>query len=1023
MSKRSQDHKEVALPLDEPQYQDILRQLRNMPEFAQLFQFVSFFKKMLRVNEEVNIEVIEEELIGVALPTAFLHTLLMNLLLILSHVKRTVTEDTLDAAAWEVYSQHNVSPNDNPFGVSSDPDDLEHFDSMSPQDKIRVLHQLVHWVVIAPNFREKFDKLLAADPDTLPQAFRIDPVGWKGEFGTYYLLDDNRLYFFQDQPPDLSQVDPQFTSGLNINSKNGTKEPPKEKKPSIVTQPDEEIKTPSPSSSSTKKRRREPLTAVARKRRAIAANKRKKALAAAAALEKEAAVDKENEDESKDDNGNKSDTELEDKINEETPHYISLSEALSKETPESELIWSCVCVTLSDWEEFIANLKHSKNQYDRQFYSYLNKELLPVLQSFEESRIAAAKARLKNREKQVLVVNRKRSSRLEERATRANREEENNKQVEFIMAEETRMKEREKRLKLRDERREKEKAEREAKAAAKAAKLAAKLAFKNTAAAATPTATPTAAPTASVNSNSAAVIAVVESVDSSATQSKASSVRSSRSTSPATSASTRHSTRSSSRLLERHLANKVLGTPKTEEPIFEKSKNVVPPENEHWTFDCYCGIHGEDYDDGTPVVACGGCEIWLHVGCLHHSEYERLQIATENEQKLKERRDGISKEVTKKEEDGTKEMLKEEPEEKSITLVSDDTLSLEKGPEEDLSTEFLCDRCVRIRTYREKKLKREARLAEIEAAKAAVKAERRAEREKAKVEARAQAKAEAVEQAKARAEAKAQAKQEAKMAKEQAKQAKNEEKMAKAQAKLAKAQAKAQAQAQAQAKAQAKAKSKVKAQAPVVVATQIQGQTPAFVQQSAPQYIGGPAPNPSQFVQTYPHSAPIAQYNTVPATVSTPYSLQAAASNVIPNTSPGGISLNHSVMSTAATAVVAAPAPSLPNTSITTTLMGSLLAAPESLSSSQLQQLQQIQQLQQPQPQPQPQVQVQQPYSGQGFSINPGFAITVPVAHPQVLPPQVPQAAFVEPAAAVPMVPGTNTTLTDPIHPGPPNGV
>ncbi|RKP12104.1 hypothetical protein BJ684DRAFT_17373 [Piptocephalis cylindrospora] len=39
-------------------------------------------------------------------------------------------------------------------------------------------------------------------------------------------------------------------------------------------------------------------------------------------------------------------------------------------------------------------------------------------------------------------------------------------------------------------------------------------------------------------------------------------------------------------------------------------------EEESWEFDCVCGKHGRNYDDGEEMVACERCEVWQHVGCV-----------------------------------------------------------------------------------------------------------------------------------------------------------------------------------------------------------------------------------------------------------------------------------------------------------------------------------------------------------------------------------------------------------------------
>lgn len=44
---------------------------------------------------------------------------------------------------------------------------------------------------------------------------------------------------------------------------------------------------------------------------------------------------------------------------------------------------------------------------------------------------------------------------------------------------------------------------------------------------------------------------------------------------------------------------------------------VEPPKSEEsWFFDCICGQHGTNFDDGTYTVACEKCDIWQHVACL-----------------------------------------------------------------------------------------------------------------------------------------------------------------------------------------------------------------------------------------------------------------------------------------------------------------------------------------------------------------------------------------------------------------------
>lgn len=42
-------------------------------------------------------------------------------------------------------------------------------------------------------------------------------------------------------------------------------------------------------------------------------------------------------------------------------------------------------------------------------------------------------------------------------------------------------------------------------------------------------------------------------------------------------------------------------------------------EDDEWTFDCVCGVHGQ-VDDGNHSVACERCNVWQHSGCIGVSE-------------------------------------------------------------------------------------------------------------------------------------------------------------------------------------------------------------------------------------------------------------------------------------------------------------------------------------------------------------------------------------------------------------------
>ncbi|KAF8941584.1 hypothetical protein EDD21DRAFT_138530 [Dissophora ornata] len=43
-------------------------------------------------------------------------------------------------------------------------------------------------------------------------------------------------------------------------------------------------------------------------------------------------------------------------------------------------------------------------------------------------------------------------------------------------------------------------------------------------------------------------------------------------------------------------------------------------EEEDWVFDCVCGVHGNNLDDGELMIACGKCNVWQHVACLKQED-------------------------------------------------------------------------------------------------------------------------------------------------------------------------------------------------------------------------------------------------------------------------------------------------------------------------------------------------------------------------------------------------------------------
>lgn len=528
-----------GLPLEQPEYQETLRDLRNMSEFAELVQFLSFFKTLFKITNTIDIDMIEEELLGINTETEIINKFQTQVITQLARHKRSLAGylEDLNVTAWHLFAYRGFEASENPMGTSTEPEELSKFETMDPSTRITILYAFSRWIVMEDGFHDKVEKLLAVaakdgdeDGPSNAQSFKVDPVGWRGDFGVYYLLDDNRLYYMEDQGPDLSEVNPKELPGY--------KEPKKEE--------------------TGKKRRGEPLSSIARKRRARAAQRRKSG----------DEVKEEKEEEKEEEPG-------------KTQEYISLAEALGRDTPLEKIKWECVCVTLEDWEKFVESLRLSKKEYDKLFYKYLNNHLLPVLREHEEKRVREAWARERARIKSRLVVNRKRSSRLEEKSIRLeqraederrNAEEQRHRieQRRMEREERERLAAREKRLEERDER-----------------ILRERLGLKP------------------INQQLAIVQQELEEEEESSGRRR--SARNSRSSSPAPNRSTRSSSRIS----------------KNKEPVVIVGVRRLGAVTENWEFDCKCGIFGDNYDDGKLIVKCKECALWMHVKCL--SEREELE--------------------------------------------------------------------------------------------------------------------------------------------------------------------------------------------------------------------------------------------------------------------------------------------------------------------------------------------------------------------------------------------------------------
>lgn len=204
---------------------------------------------------------------------------------------------------------------------------------------------------------------------------------------------------------------------------------------------------------------------------------------------------------------------------------VTLGEALAREyEPE----WKCLCWDLSSWKKFMSTLKVKKSKIEKDLYSYLNKQIMPIIEQNHELRQRNSISRERNREKVVLVANRKRSSRLEEKQLRLQQE-----------AEERKVREEEEKQLLKIRQVKQEQVEKEQ-------------------------------------------------------------------------ARERRFLERQSREEERKKRND-----SEDLETFRRSlRNRTSTNEDHWVFDCTCGVHGDNYDDGSLTVSCERCNIWMHVHCL-----------------------------------------------------------------------------------------------------------------------------------------------------------------------------------------------------------------------------------------------------------------------------------------------------------------------------------------------------------------------------------------------------------------------
>ncbi|KAF2691189.1 hypothetical protein K458DRAFT_426547 [Lentithecium fluviatile CBS 122367] len=318
--KRGRDEMEAEEPSQEP---SMLQRLRNMWQFANLAQYLSFFKGALRIDEDFSIEDLETECLKPQ-PSEKLSSIGLALL------KHVSSHKGLTPEIFDEYARRQFvakSPTRNPFGTDETPNKFDAFDVYT---KIRVLQQLSVWTLNNPNtIREKLNPTEAEQLD-----WRFPAFGEDSKERKLFVLDDFRLYRLTAPPPPTP--------------------PPKAKS-----------------------------KAKSRKSKSTRASKRRK----------------------------QSSPEPEEVHEDEDTSEVPVAEE-DEDDGFGGQKWECLCVTLEEYQNYMASIRKSKNADEKALYSRLEEEILPELAKVAEEQARKEARKLKELEVLQKLAMAKRSSRI-----------------------------------------------------------------------------------------------------------------------------------------------------------------------------------------------------------------------------------------------------------------------------------------------------------------------------------------------------------------------------------------------------------------------------------------------------------------------------------------------------------------------------------------------------------------------------------------------------------------------------------
>ncbi|KAK2737058.1 hypothetical protein FQN55_001328 [Onygenales sp. PD_40] len=168
----------------------LLNQLRNMWEFSNLMQYIYSFGKVVKINDDIDIEDLETECLKPGASDKLLDIGLTLLKFVSSH--RGLTYENFEEYTRRQYNAK--APGRNPFGDAEQP---IKFNDLDVFQRIRILQQLTVWTFWNP---DRIRERMPEQKETDQTQWRVHEIGYDRDERLYYVLDDNRLYRRTDPP-------------------------------------------------------------------------------------------------------------------------------------------------------------------------------------------------------------------------------------------------------------------------------------------------------------------------------------------------------------------------------------------------------------------------------------------------------------------------------------------------------------------------------------------------------------------------------------------------------------------------------------------------------------------------------------------------------------------------------------------------------------------------------------------------------------------------------------------------------